>query len=115
VELQSGAEMVMSGNNAVLTVALQQAIALEEHTRFAIREGNRTVGAGLVTRILAWDDDIALGERTERSAPLVCSQFGWLTRSMTASRRPKTFKRETAWSGSEVMRSLPSATSLPSS
>jgi elongation factor Tu len=53
VELQSGAEMVMPGDNAVLTVELQQAIALEEHTRFTIREGNRTVGAGLVTRILA--------------------------------------------------------------
>jgi translation elongation factor EF-Tu-like GTPase len=34
-------------------VKLQQAIALEERTRFASREGNRTVGAGLVTRILA--------------------------------------------------------------
>jgi elongation factor Tu len=53
VALQSGAEMVMPGDNAVLTVELQQAIALEEQTRFAIREGNRTVGAGLVTRILA--------------------------------------------------------------
>ncbi len=53
VELHGGAEMVMPGDNAVLTVALQQVIALEEHTRFAIREGNRTVGAGLVTRILA--------------------------------------------------------------
>jgi elongation factor Tu len=47
------AEMVMPGESAVLTVELQQAIALEERTRFAIREGNRTVGAGLVTRILA--------------------------------------------------------------
>jgi elongation factor Tu len=53
VELQEGAEMVMPGDNAMLTVELQQAIALEERTRFAIREGNRTVGAGLVTRILA--------------------------------------------------------------
>jgi elongation factor Tu len=53
VELQGDAEMVMPGDNAVLTVELQQAIALEEQTRFAIREGNRTVGAGLVTRILA--------------------------------------------------------------
>jgi elongation factor Tu len=53
VELQSGAEMVMPGDNAVLTVELQQAIALEEHTRFAIREGNHTVGAGFVRRILA--------------------------------------------------------------
>jgi elongation factor Tu len=53
VELTANAEMVMPGESAVLTVELQQAIALEEQTRFAIREGNRTVGAGLVTRILA--------------------------------------------------------------
>jgi elongation factor Tu len=53
VELAVDAEMVMPGESAVLTVELQQAIALEEQTRFAIREGNRTVGAGLVTRILA--------------------------------------------------------------
>jgi elongation factor Tu len=53
VELTVDAEMVMPGESAVLTVELQQAIALEEQTRFAIREGNRTVGAGLVTRILA--------------------------------------------------------------
>jgi elongation factor Tu len=53
VELPGGAEMVMPGDNASLTVELHQAIALEEQARFAIREGNRTVGAGLVTRILA--------------------------------------------------------------
>jgi elongation factor Tu len=53
VELTVDAEMVMPGESAVLAVELQQAIALEEQTRFAIREGNRTVGAGLVTRILA--------------------------------------------------------------
>jgi elongation factor Tu len=53
VELAVDAEMVMPGESAVLTIELQQAIALEEHARFAIREGNRTVGAGLVTRILA--------------------------------------------------------------
>jgi elongation factor Tu len=53
VELAVDAEMVMPGESAVLTVELQQAIALEVQTRFAIREGNRTVGAGLVTRILA--------------------------------------------------------------
>jgi elongation factor Tu len=50
---QGGAEIVMPGDSAVLTVELQQAIALEEQTRFGIREGNGTVGAGLVTRILA--------------------------------------------------------------
>jgi translation elongation factor EF-Tu-like GTPase len=41
------------GDSAVLTVELQQAIALEERTHFAVRVGNGIVGAGLVTRILA--------------------------------------------------------------
>jgi elongation factor Tu len=53
VELGGGVEMVMPGDNAAFTVELQSAIALEEQSRFAIREGNRTIGAGLVTRILA--------------------------------------------------------------
>ena len=52
VELGGGIDMVMPGDNAAFTVELHQAIALEEHSRFAIREGNRTVGAGFVTRIL---------------------------------------------------------------
>jgi elongation factor Tu len=47
-----GVDMVMPGDNAALTVELHRPIALEEQSRFAIREGNRTVGAGLVTRIL---------------------------------------------------------------
>lgn len=52
VEL-NGAEMVMPGDNAKFTVKLGKAIALSEGTRFAIREGGRTVGAGVVTKILA--------------------------------------------------------------
>jgi elongation factor Tu len=52
VQLGNGAEMVMPGDNAELTVELNKAIALEERSRFAIREGNRTVGAGIVTQIL---------------------------------------------------------------
>ena len=39
----------MPGDNAELTIELNKAIALEERSRFAIREGNRTVGAGIVT------------------------------------------------------------------
>jgi elongation factor Tu len=53
VQLGDGVEMVMPGDSAELTIELNKAIALEEQSRFAIREGNRTVGAGIVTQILA--------------------------------------------------------------
>jgi elongation factor Tu len=52
VRLGDGVEMVMPGDSAELTIELNKAIALEERSRFAIREGNRTVGAGIVTRIM---------------------------------------------------------------
>jgi elongation factor Tu len=52
VQLGNGVEMVMPGDNAELTIELNKAIALEERSRFAIREGNRTVGAGIVTQIV---------------------------------------------------------------
>jgi elongation factor Tu len=52
VQLGDGVEMVMPGDNAELTIELNKAIALDERSRFAIREGNRTVGAGIVTRIM---------------------------------------------------------------
>jgi elongation factor Tu len=51
-ELQQGVEMVMPGDNTNLTVTLITPIALEEGLRFAIREGGKTVGAGVVTKIL---------------------------------------------------------------
>jgi len=51
-ELPSGVEMVMPGDNVKLVVNLIQPIAMEEGLRFAIREGGRTVGAGVVTKIL---------------------------------------------------------------
>lgn len=53
VELPEGTEMVMPGDNLKLTVDLQNPIAMDEGLRFAIREGGRTVGAGVVTKILA--------------------------------------------------------------
>ena len=53
VQLGDGVEMVMPGDSAELTIELNNAIALEAQSRFAIREGNRTVGAGIVTQILA--------------------------------------------------------------
>jgi elongation factor Tu len=52
VNLGDGVEMVMPGDSAELTIELNKAIALEEQSRFAIREGNRTVGAGIVTAIV---------------------------------------------------------------
>jgi elongation factor Tu len=52
VQLDDGVEMVMPGDSAELTIELNKAIALEERSRFAIREGNRTVGAGVVTAIV---------------------------------------------------------------
>ena len=50
--LPEGAEMVMPGDNVTLTVELISAIAMEKELRFAIREGGRTVGAGVVTEVL---------------------------------------------------------------
>jgi elongation factor Tu len=53
VELPAGTEMVMPGDNVNLEVELIAPIAMEEGQRFAIREGGRTVGAGVVTKINA--------------------------------------------------------------
>ena len=53
VSLPSGTEMVMPGENVSLEVELIAPIAMEEGLRFAIREGGRTVGAGVVSKILA--------------------------------------------------------------
>ena len=51
VELPSGTEMVMPGDNVKMTVELLAPIAMEDGLRFAIREGGRTVGAGVVSKI----------------------------------------------------------------
>lgn len=52
VKLLGGAEMCMPGDNVKLEVELQKSIAMDEGSRFAIREGGRTVGSGVVTKIL---------------------------------------------------------------
>jgi elongation factor Tu len=52
VVLPEGVEMVMPGDNVTMEVTLVQPIAMEKELRFAIREGGRTVGAGVVTEIL---------------------------------------------------------------
>jgi elongation factor Tu len=53
VELPEGAEMVMPGDNIQMKVELISPIAMEEGVRFAIREGGRTVGAGVVAKVIA--------------------------------------------------------------
>ncbi len=52
VELPAGTEMVMPGDNIQMTVSLIAPIAMEEGLRFAIREGGRTVGAGVVAKVI---------------------------------------------------------------
>jgi elongation factor Tu len=52
VDLPEGTEMVMPGDNVGITVSLIQPIAMEQGLRFAIREGGRTVGAGVVTKVI---------------------------------------------------------------
>lgn len=52
IELEQGVEMVMPGDNAKFTIELITPIAMDEGLRFAIREGGRTVGAGVVSKIL---------------------------------------------------------------
>src|SRR5580693_4319518 len=52
IKLKEGVEMIMPGDNAELNVELITPIAMEEKLRFAIREGGRTVGAGVVAKIL---------------------------------------------------------------
>jgi elongation factor Tu len=53
VTLPEGIEMVMPGDNAKMKVKLIQPVALEEGLRFAVREGGKTVGAGVITKIIA--------------------------------------------------------------
>ena len=53
IKLPDGVEMVMPGDNIEMTVELIQPVAMEEGVKFAIREGGRTVGAGICTQVLA--------------------------------------------------------------
>jgi elongation factor Tu len=52
LNLLGGAEMCMPGDNVKLAVELISPIAMDENVRFAIREGGRTVGSGVVTKII---------------------------------------------------------------
>ena len=63
IKLPEGMEMVMPGDNVQMSVELIQPVAIEEGRRFAIREGGRTVGAGVVTKIIAEGTADGEGER----------------------------------------------------
>jgi elongation factor Tu len=52
VTLPEGVEMVMPGDNVKMVVQLINPVAMDEGLRFAIREGGRTVGAGVVSKII---------------------------------------------------------------
>ncbi|MDH7563120.1 MAG: elongation factor Tu, partial [Caldisericota bacterium] len=52
IKLPEGVEMAMPGDNVNMEVELIYPVALEESQRFAIREGGRTIGAGVVTKII---------------------------------------------------------------
>jgi elongation factor Tu len=52
VSLPEGVEMVMPGDNVTFTINLIMPIAMEKELRFAIREGGRTVGAGVISEII---------------------------------------------------------------
>jgi len=52
VDLPAGVEMVMPGDNVKVVVSLIAPIAMEEGLRFAVREGGRTVGAGVVSKVI---------------------------------------------------------------
>ena len=51
--MPEGVEMVIPGDNVTMKVELLAPVALEEGSRFAIREGGRTVGAGAVTKVIS--------------------------------------------------------------
>lgn len=52
IQLPEGMEMVMPGDNVKVTIKLITPVALESELRFAIREGGRTVGAGVITEVI---------------------------------------------------------------
>src|SRR4030067_898480 len=67
VTLPEGVEMVMPGDNVRINVQLIQPVALEDGVRFAIREGGRTVGAGVVTKLMEYGGLTVGQEGTNRA------------------------------------------------
>ena len=51
IQLPDGVEMIMPGDNVEMKVQLITPVALEEQLRFAVREGGRTVGSGVITKV----------------------------------------------------------------
>src|ERR1043165_4867359 len=90
LELPSGTEMVMPGDNIKMTVTLIAPIAMEEKLRFAIREGGRTVGAGVVSTILeeSWH------RPWQSRRPASASRRS--TTSSSTSRRSRSWRRPSA-------------------
>ena len=70
VELPAGTEMVMPGDNVSITVTLIAPIAMEDGLRFAIREGGRTVGAGVVAKIIEQQFVVPLNGRVNSAVSL---------------------------------------------
>ena len=54
ITLPEGVEMVMPGDHSAMTVELQKPVGLHEGLRFALRDGGKTIGAGVVSKILDW-------------------------------------------------------------
>ncbi len=61
IQLPAGTEMVMPGDNIQMEVALIAPIAMEQGLRFAVREGGKTVGAGVVAKIIEYQQVTGLG------------------------------------------------------
>jgi elongation factor Tu len=53
IRLPDGVEMVMPGDNIEMTINLITPVAIDEQLRFAVREGGRTVGSGVITKVLS--------------------------------------------------------------
>ena len=53
IKLPDGIEMVMPGDNTEMDIKLSQPVALDEQLRFAVREGGRTVGSGVITKVVS--------------------------------------------------------------
>jgi len=101
VELPEGVEMVMPGDNVQMTVELIEPIAMEDGLRFAIREGGRTVGAGVVSRIIGE----YLFPDSELRAP-TWSEFQDVTRAFVATPEPKRFLDEVRTQNEDLAETL---------
>ena len=86
--------MVMPGDNVNLEIELITPIACEEGLRFAIREGGKTVGAGVVTKILEYELGVAHGQRKESSSPSNAPFAGSATTRTTKNKRANAEKLE---------------------